>query len=335
MLKFQNISWDDFRVLLSVASERSVRSAAARLGISPSTMSRRIASLEQQIGGKLVVRTGDGVELTSLGFHAHAIATNMEKSFLKVSQIADVVKSERGSVHCAVSEGLGTYWILPRLHRFQDAHPNTTIRMTCGLASTDVMRLEADLAIEYTPPVHPELICVKLATIHFCFHASQAYLRRAGAPRSIDDLAHHTIIEQVSNQARSGFLCDELRSLSLTERIAFVTNASATHRNAVECGLGIGVLPTYTSLLSADIEALDLDFQFSVQAWLIYHPDHRDNVKVMAFVAWLRSLFDPALHPCFAETFIKPQDLRRMAARPAPDPINTVAPDGRVPPATY
>lgn len=324
MLKLQNISWDDFRVLLAIGSERSVRSAAAKLGISASTMSRRIASLEQQIGGTLVVRTGDGVELTPMGLHAHAIAANMEKSFVKISQIAEAVKSERGSVHCAISEGLGTYWVLPRLREFQDAHPNTTVRMTCGVTSTDVMRLEADLAIEYTPPVHPELICVKLATIHFCFFASQAYLERAGAPQSLDDLASHTVIEQVSNQARSGFLCDELRNLSLTERIAFVTNASATHRNAVECGLGIGVLPTYTSLLSADIEALDLDFHFSVQAWLIYHPDHRDNSKVMAFVAWLRSLFDPAVHPCFADTFIKPQDLRRVPARPG----------GRLPPST-
>lgn len=328
-----HVSWDDLRMLLLIAREGSIRSAAATLDISPSTMSRRIASLEQQIGGALIIRTGDGVELTPMGVLAHDIAVNMEERFVKMARIAEEARNEPGSVHCAVSEGIGTYWILPRLRQFQEAHPNTLLRMTCGMSATDVMRLEADVAIEYAQPVHPELICVKLATIHFCFYASPAYLRRAGTPRSVEDLAHHALIGQASTQARSGFMSDELSVLGLAHRVSFVTNTSSAHFNALDCGLGIGLLPTYATPLGTDLEPLDIDYHCAYPIWLTYHPDHRDNAKVMAFVAWLRRLFDPALHPCFGDAYIGPKDLQRMAAHVPPAPINIVTHGGRFIPA--
>lgn len=324
-----DVSWDDLRMLLAIAREGSIRSAAEKLAVSPSTMSRRIASLEQQIGGALIVRTGGGVELTTMGVLAHDIAANMEQRFVKMARIAETAQSEPTSVHFAVSEGIGTFWILPRLREFQDTHPSTILRMTCGISSTDVMRLEADLAIEYAQPAHPELICVKLATVHFCFYASPAYLQRAGTPRCVADLAQHALIEQASNQARSGFMKDELKALGLTDRITFVANTSSAHFNALECGLGIGILPTYATPLGTDLKALDLDYHFAYPVWLTYHPDHRDNSKVMAFVAWLRRLFDPVQNPCFGDAYITPKDLRRLPGNAPAAPINFVTHGGR------
>ncbi len=60
------MNWDDLKVLLALSREGSTRKAAATLGVSNTTVMRRLESLEEQVGGRLFDRTPDGFKVTPL-----------------------------------------------------------------------------------------------------------------------------------------------------------------------------------------------------------------------------------------------------------------------------
>ena len=66
-----------------------------------------------------------------------------------------VIPALEGEVKLGVTEGLGTFWLAPRLVEFQRAHPTLLVDLSCAMRSADVLRLEADAAVQLTKPTNP------------------------------------------------------------------------------------------------------------------------------------------------------------------------------------
>src|ERR1700694_1538012 len=141
------VSWDDLRVFAVAGKELSLRKAAAALRTSSSTVVRRIERLEVILGVRLFDRLPDGVALTSEGLSVFAAAQQMERASLAVRAQLDHELTKRGVVRCAVTEGLGTFWIVPHLAEFSRVNPHTIVDLRCSTHSADVLRMEAHVAI--------------------------------------------------------------------------------------------------------------------------------------------------------------------------------------------
>ena len=74
------MNWDDLKVLLALSREGSTRKAAATLGVSNTTVMRRLESLEEQVGGRLFDRTPDGFRATSLADQLLPAAREVEET---------------------------------------------------------------------------------------------------------------------------------------------------------------------------------------------------------------------------------------------------------------
>src|SRR5947207_6429511 len=114
----ERVSWDDLRVFVVVARTLSFRKAATQLRASSSTIVRRMERLEITLGFRLFDRLPDGVGLTTEGSSVYASALQMERASLSLRAHLDQNLMTRGMVRCAVTEGLGTLWILPHLAQF-------------------------------------------------------------------------------------------------------------------------------------------------------------------------------------------------------------------------
>ncbi len=64
-----------------------------------------------------------------------------------------VTNTLSGEVRVAVSEGLGTFWLAPRLVEFQQSFPNILVDLHCAVRSADISRHEADIAIHLSQPI--------------------------------------------------------------------------------------------------------------------------------------------------------------------------------------
>jgi len=146
------ISWDDLKLFMAVAYTLSFRKAATSAKASSSTIVRRIERLEDELGLRLFDRLPDGVALTAEGQRIFSVARDMERASNSLRAFLDQDPNNRGVVRCAITEGLGTFWILPHLAEFNRANPFTIVDLICSMQGTDVLRMKADLAMETLTP---------------------------------------------------------------------------------------------------------------------------------------------------------------------------------------
>jgi DNA-binding transcriptional LysR family regulator len=229
---------------------------------------------------------------------------------LRASDSGDASLS--GEIRLAITEGLGTFWIAPRLVEFQRAHPNLLVDLHCAMKSADVLRMEADLAIQITRPTAPDLMMVKLGRLHFMLFAAESYLETFGRPKGAADLVNHRILIQSDDNAQWRQLYDRLfPGVPAPGLVALRTNVSSAHYWSIAKGAGIGVLPTYAQAIGAQIVPLDLGVHEAVDIWLTYHPDSKRVGRVSRMIDWVIQSFSPQRFPWFRDEFVHPRDLAR------------------------
>jgi DNA-binding transcriptional LysR family regulator len=214
-----------------------------------------------------------------------------------------------GTVRVAVTEGPGTYWVLPKLIDFQNHYRQLVVDLRCAMETADVARLEADIAIQFERPTNPDLIVTRLGRLHVYPFASQAYARSYGLPASKDDWKDHRVIRQVAPQVDDSVYARIFKIDSFDGITGMRLNSSTAMLYAVERGAGIGLLPSCAIALGAPLVAVDVGVSHHMDFWLTYHADFKKSQKHMVVVDWLRRIFDPQTHPCFRDDFIHPNDL--------------------------
>ena len=308
-----HLSWDDLRFFLVCVESGSFRKAGRLLKVDSATMVRRITRLEAAVGVRLFNRLTDGVTLTDEGCSVAEHARAMERAAMSIERQSKIsCVGIRGHVRVAVTEGLGTYWVLPRLLDFQKANRRLTFELQATMEHTDIGRLEADMSIQFLRPERPDLISVRLGHLHIYPFASFGYRELYGLPSSLDEAKRHRFIQQVTPLIAQGIYERALGVDSLEGIVGVATNSSSAVLYAVERDAGIGFLPTYALSLGAKLIPLDIGVSNRLEIWLTYHPDLRNSSRHMAVVEWLRRIFDPVRFPCFAEKFIHPNDLVGM-----------------------
>jgi DNA-binding transcriptional LysR family regulator len=305
----ERISWDDLRVFVVVARTLSFRKAATALRTSSQTVMRRMERLESIFEFRLFDRLYDGLGLTEKGQRVYQSAQDMERASHSLRAHLDQDLNLRGVVRCSVTEGLGTAWILPQLAQFSRVHPATIIHLRCAMEVADVMRMEADVAIQLEKPSRPDAKSVRLGRMHIYPFASREYVETYGLPKTLDDVHRHRIIHQQAPQVDENAVQRLLNVPSIEGIVALRTNTSTAHGRAVELGMGIGGLSTYIAALGSDLIPVDIGIRHQADIWMTYHPDARGVARVSFFMDWLKTLFDPKRYPCFADEFIHPREL--------------------------
>ena len=306
----ERIAWDDLRVFVVVARTLSFRKAATALRTSTQTVMRRIERLESIFEFRLFDRLYDGLSLTEKGQGVYQSAQEMERASHSLRAHLDQDPNLRGIVRCSVTEGLGTAWILPQLAQFSRAHPATIIHLRCAMEVADVMRMEADVAIQLEKPSRPDAKSVRLGRMHIYPFASRDYVEMYGVPKTLEDVTHHRIIHQQAPQVDENLTQRSLKIPNIEGIVALRTNTSTAHGRAIELGMGIGGLPTYIMALGSDLIPIDVGVKHPVDIWMTYHPDARSVARVSFFIDWLKTLFDTKRCPWFADEFIHPRELR-------------------------
>jgi len=306
--------WDDLRVFLRCAELKSFRRAASSLKIHPSTVIRRIASLEEEMGAELFTRLPEGVALTLEGHAMLDKARSVEQAIFDLVRAKRVVAAERVKVNVSITEGLGSYWMMPQLVRFQRQNPQVLVQMRCAMESADVLRLEADMSVQLERPENSELIITRLGRLHIYPFASREYLKTYGTPTNIAEMAQHRLVNQVAPQLDESAWGRVLGMDRLDKIVSVSTNASTAVLYAVENGAGIGGLPTYVYALNPRIEPVDMGIRHQMDIWLAYHPSARQDARKAYLIEWIKKIFNPARHPWFRDDFVHPRELARMSS---------------------
>jgi DNA-binding transcriptional LysR family regulator len=306
--------WDAARVFLELVRCGSFRSAAERLELSINVVRRRIDEFERQIGATLFTRDVHGTRLTDEGALVVSAVERMEAAAFDLLRASkSVTNTISGEVRVAVTEGLGTFWLAPRLVEFQQSFPSILVDLHCAMRSADVSRHEADIAIHLSRPAALDVKLVRLGRMHLMLFASPKYLEAYGAPTTAEELIKHRLVMQVADQTAAKETFENwFPGRAPQDLLVMKTNVSSANYWAVANGAGIGVFPTYASALGGEMVPLEIELRRPFDIWLSYHPGNGRIPRVRHMIDWLVEAFNPARFPWFKDEFVHPREFKAV-----------------------
>ena len=292
----------------------SFRSAAEHLGLSINAVRRRIDEFEKQIGTVLFTRDAHGTRLTDEGLRVLSTIEKIELSTFELLRTGESM-ADSGEVRISLTEGLGTFWVAPRVVEFQTSYPDIRVDLHCAMHSADVSRHEADIAIQLSRPTALDVKVVRLGRMHLMFFASEEYLQARGKPETPMDLLKHRMVLQFIDDAQTKEAFDKFfAGQAPANMVAMTTNVSTANYWAVANGAGIGVFPSYATALGGRIAPIDIPLRQSFDIWLSYHPSSGRIPRVRRMIDWLVEAFNPAKYPWFKDDFVHPDDFDTLYA---------------------
>jgi len=285
------MNWDDIKVFLEVARCERLSIAAKRLDIDPSTLSRRLHKLEENLSTKLFERTVDGHKLTLDGNKLLQFARRME---VDASQAFADIKNKTvlnsGLVRIGVTEAFGSFFIAPRLLTLQQEYPDIKIELIHFARDVKISRNEADIAIAVERPKNTSTIITKLCNYKLQLFAHNNYLSKLKEPVSLKNLASQQWISYVDNLLFTEQL-SYLKELNFEVLPGFQSTSITSQYSAIKSGLGIGILPCFlaeqdTSLIKLCAEEIDVVRSFH----LVTHPESKRLSHVNTVWNYLKNI---------------------------------------------
>jgi DNA-binding transcriptional LysR family regulator len=185
----------DVEVFLAVTELGSLTAAAVSLSTTASVISRAVARLEKRLGNQLLRRTTRSLSLTDAGRvyveqarAAFALFDNAERAMQGQGQALT------GRVRLSVPTTYAHFRLPPLLQAFARQHPQVQVELNITNRNVDLVAEGFDLAIRLGRLPDSTLVARKLEAAPLRLVASPDYLRRAGTPHTLDELAQHACI---------------------------------------------------------------------------------------------------------------------------------------------
>ena len=276
-----NWNWDHLRYFLALADAGSLSQAARDLGVSHTTVLRRVRSIEKELETHLFDHTGQGHKLTAAG---KTLYSEVQKMQLAVNDIARKISGAdqeiEGPVSVTTTDTMGYYILPPIVTRLYQRYPQLSITLTATNQMSDIDKREADIALRTCSEPPPNLVGRKIGTIRFCACASREYIEAHKLSKFPQNTADHNFIlldKQFSETPFYTWLDSklELQSGRITASGMLTAYALCT------AGAGITVLPDYLIHQSDTLQELPSDNEVaSNDLWLLSHVDLRNTVRI-------------------------------------------------------
>lgn len=247
----------DVEVFRAIAQSGSLSAAARRLGLTPMTVSRRLASLEGELGVRLFHRTTRSVSLTAEGETFLPFATTL----LEASEGARIsLKSYAGTASGVLKVTAPTVFgqsvIMPLIPALLAEHPALRVDLTLSDSIVDIVGLGIDVAIRIATLRDSGLIARPLAPNRRVLCASPNYLERHGVPTTMDALLNHRRIA-LHGMPYWPFMRGG-EPVAMRAEGVFSANSVEAVRTASRQGLGVAMLTYWDVRDDLDTGALHL-----------------------------------------------------------------------------
>lgn len=233
---------EDLQTFVEVADAGGVSSAARRLGVSKSIVSRRLFRLEAELGVQLLARTTRGAALTEAGVtfrdHAARICAEIDLARETILPAGDL----RGRLRVSAPLSFGLTHFAPVLAEMARRHPLLHVHAAYSDRFVDLIGEGFDCAIRVGYLQDSDLIARRVGPIYGKFVASPAYIREHGAPETPEELSTHQALMQGTETWQ---LMDGDKIITVRPQGRFKADNGAALAAAAAAGLGVASLPDF------------------------------------------------------------------------------------------
>lgn len=298
MQEFNSLDWDDLKIFLHAARGGSLGSAAKRLRVDQSTISRRIAHLECTLGATLFERSPHGLRVNEAGERLLCHAERIESAVIAMHQDVQRGGSRMaGRVRLATMEGIASLYLASRFAPLRQRYPELTVELLTSPQAVSVNRREADLFLSFFRPPGQGMVSERLGSFQLGLYASPDYLAREGMPERPADLARHSFVTYIDDLIQ----LDSVRWLDDIIRnppVSFHSNSMIAQMNAAAGGIGLVLLPSFAVAGRADlVPVLHEKMTTTREVWINVHGDLQFVPRIRAVSSYLKATFksDPLM----------------------------------------
>lgn len=279
---------DDLLVLLAVGRSGRYSSAADELGVNHTTISRRIAVLEADLGGRVLLKSGGGWELTELGRSALGAAEAVEAA-MKSLVTGDEPGHIEGVVRLSATDGFSAYIAAPAAARVQRKHPRVSVEIVAVTRRASQQRSGLDIEIVVGEPQVHRAQAIRLGDYRLGLYASTSYLAEHGTPAGVDDLADHPLVYFIDSMLQVDDL-DLAPNFTPTMRESVTSTNVFVHVEATRASAGIGLLPCFMADRHGDLTRILHDaVTVRLTYWLVTRSESLRRPEVAAVVDAIRA----------------------------------------------
>jgi len=289
------------RILVRVVDSGSFSAAARQLGVAPSSVSRRINELEEDLGARLFARTTRKLSLTEAGQlyydRARSIIDEVNEAKLALSQLG----SPSGILRVTVPSGIGRELVVSAVPAFLERYPAIKIVLSMTDRMVDIVDAGIDVAIRVGRQRDSSFKARKIGESKRVVCASPEYLKKVGTPKTPGDLESHNCITWRDHPGHNVWTFHGPDGVSnvRTSGSFFAKNADAIVAATV-AGLGLSLLPDWNmgiELRQKQLRPVLTDYQASPAVSPVYAVHaHQRHVppKIRVFIDFLIEAFAKA-----------------------------------------
>jgi len=283
------------RAFESSARYLSFVKAAEELHVTPAAVSHQVKKLEDYLGVQLFRRLPRGLLLADAG---QLLQSELRDIFQRLDKAMELVQESesRGALTISVAPMFAVKWLLPRLQRFDELHPEIDVRISSSGDLVDFQRDGFDAAVRLGHGQYPRLESVYLFGESVTPMCSPRLLEGAGSLKHIDDLQQQVLLHDDS----MGFdpAAPNWQTWLEAAGTSLANSARGPHFSQPDHALqaaidGAGVVLGWQQLAAEDIAAgrLIAPFETSLPLgsafYLVYPKAHADRRKVEVFRNWV------------------------------------------------
>lgn len=293
--------FENMHAFVRVVEAGSISTAADRIGVAKSVVSRRLKELEEHLGVELFHRTTRQMILTDSGRTFYQQSVRILEDILEAEHATSQFHGAlKGNLKVALPLSFGLMHLGPAINAFLQAHPDIEFDLDFNDRQVDLLTEGFDLAIRIASLPDSSLIARRLAPIQAIMCASPAYLERMGKPRLPEELINHRcLVYNLISNFDTWNLYDADGQLIKTRIVPYLKASNGEFlRDTAAAGMGIVLMPTfivYKEIESGQLVPLLTEYRYSqLAAYAIYPQTRHLSRRVRAFVDFLIKRFEGA-----------------------------------------
>lgn len=281
-----NLAWNDFALVLAIASSGSLSGASRALGVSHATVFRRLGDVEQRLGVTLFERSRTGYRPTLAGEELADTARIMDEAALAAERkVAGRDLEPFGEIWTTTTDSLLMGLLAPLFTEFRERYPGIVLDVAVSNQLFNLTRREADVAIRPSNRPPENLIGRPLTPIGQAVYAHRSLGLPPGSP--MEALASQPWIG-AGPRLQDSAVDQWMSSNGLKEACVYRVDTLVSILSAVRSRMGLAVMPCYLADEDPDIVQLtDPIPELEYGLWFLMHPDLRGVVRIHALMDFL------------------------------------------------
>jgi DNA-binding transcriptional LysR family regulator len=284
-------SWDDLKFVLAVASAGNLTKAARSLGVTHSTVSRRLSAFEEELGSRLFERLPDGFVPTAAGEEAVQAARRMEEEMLALdTRITARDAGLEGPLRVTAAQLLFQVQVAEIMQQFAESHPRIELEMIAANEKLSLHRREADIAVRVTDTPDANLFGRLATGQNRCFYMSRELARHTREVMAVSD--ENVPLPCVSFKWWGTGVPKQIRARYPAAYVSLVTDDMIAKMAAIKAGMGVGRLPCFLGDPDPDlIRVPGFEPARYLDIWVLTHPDLKNVARIRTFLRFAADAF--------------------------------------------